>query len=181
MDQPKPTPEQHLRKHLIWAHGKVAVFSPPDAATGGNIVLMAADALAAKDDEIKRLREEIEALRLIYPEGTADKLAILELDNKRLRSVNTAALHHIDREWQYEQYDRECTCGAVKNLRASQVRDDADGATMFVPCDNCDGSGIIARRVTVYEHGCGFPHDDTEESPCPECDGTGQREVEAEP
>jgi hypothetical protein len=40
-------------------------------------------------------------------------------------------------------------------------------------CVLCDGSGVIRRRVTVYEHGCGFPHDDTEESPCPKCDGTG--------
>jgi hypothetical protein len=50
---PKPTPEQHLRKHIIWAHGKVAVFSPPDAATGGNIALMAAD-------DLERLRAALE-------------------------------------------------------------------------------------------------------------------------
>jgi DnaJ-class molecular chaperone len=65
-------------------------------------------------------------------------------------------------------------------LSASKMRDNAREATMFVDCDHCDGSGVIARRVTVYEHGCGFPHDDTDEQPCPECDGTGQREVEAE-
>jgi hypothetical protein len=95
--------------------------------------------------------------------------------------MNTAALHHIDCEWHHDQYGFECTCGAVKNCPASQVRDDADGATMFVPCDNCDGSGIIARRVTVYEHGCGVPHDDTDERPCPKCDGTGEREITGEP
>jgi hypothetical protein len=38
--------------------------------------------------------------------------------------MNTAAMHHIDCEWHHDQYDRECTCGAVKNLPASQVRDD---------------------------------------------------------
>jgi hypothetical protein len=54
-------------------------------------------------------------------------------------------------------------------------------ATMFVNCDHCDGSGIIARRVSVYEHGCGVPHDDTDEQPCPECDGTGQREIVGAP
>jgi hypothetical protein len=27
--------------------------------------------------------------------------------------MNTAALHHIDCELQYEQYDHECTCGAA--------------------------------------------------------------------
>jgi hypothetical protein len=52
---------------------------------------------------------------------------------------------------------------------------------MFVNCDHCDGSGIIARRVSVYEHGCGVPHDDTDEQPCPECDGTGQREIVGAP
>jgi hypothetical protein len=28
--------------------------------------------------------------------------------------MNTAARHHIDCEWQYEQYDWECTCGATR-------------------------------------------------------------------
>jgi hypothetical protein len=69
---------------------------------------------------------------------------------------------------------------AERNLPAYQVREDASSA-MFVDCDHCDGSGVIASRVTVYEHGCGFPHNDTDERPCPECDGTGQREVEVEP
>lgn len=38
--------------------------------------------------ENERLREELEALRLIYPEGTADRLTFLELENKRLRAAN---------------------------------------------------------------------------------------------
>jgi hypothetical protein len=37
--------------------------------------------------EIERLREEVAALRLIYPEGTADKIAFLEDDHKRLREL----------------------------------------------------------------------------------------------
>jgi hypothetical protein len=52
---------------------------------------------------------------------------------------------------------------------------------MFVDCDHCDGSGVIAQRVTVYEHGCGVPHDDTDERPCPKCDGTGEREITGGP
>jgi hypothetical protein len=95
--------------------------------------------------------------------------------------MNTAALHHIDCEWQHEQYDHECTCGAAGNLRASKMRDNAREATMLVDCDHCDGSGIIARRVSVYEHGCGVPHDDTDERPCPKCDGTGEREITGGP
>lgn len=42
-------------------------------------------------------------------------------------------------------------------------------------CEVCDGSGVIGRRITVYEAGCGFPHDDVEENPCPECGGAGGR------
>jgi hypothetical protein len=41
--------------------------------------------------EIERLREEIAALRLIYPEGTADKIVFLEDDNKRLRAAAASA------------------------------------------------------------------------------------------
>lgn len=51
----------------------------------------------------------------------------------------------------------------------------------FETCGECRGSGVIGRRVTVYEHGCGFPHDDTEEEPCPACGGTGETETEVEP
>lgn len=40
-------------------------------------------------------------------------------------------------------------------------------------CKTCGGSGVIARRITVYEHGCGFPHNDTEELKCEQCDGFG--------
>jgi hypothetical protein len=128
---PKPTPEQHLRKHIIWAHGKVAVFSPPDAATGGNIALMAADTLAEKDAEIERLQR-----------------------------LNSALRHRLDQAYAFK--------AGIADLPAED-----HGPFWFVPCGHCGGSGVIGRRVTVYEHGCGFPHDDTEESPCPECDGTG--------
>lgn len=48
-------------------------------------------------------------------------------------------------------------------------------------CDLCDGMGVIGRRVTVYEHGCGFPHDDTEENTCINCGGVGGWVVDAEP
>jgi hypothetical protein len=43
----------------------------------------------------------------------------------------------------------------------------------WVECTACDGSGIQTFRVTVYEHGCGFPHDDSDERPCPHCFGRG--------
>lgn len=41
-------------------------------------------------------------------------------------------------------------------------------------CEACDGKGHIVRRVTVYEHGYGFPHDDGEEIPCERCGGHGE-------
>lgn len=41
-------------------------------------------------------------------------------------------------------------------------------------CGVCDGRGYTLHRVTVYEHGCGFPHDDTDERPCEHCGGYGE-------
>lgn len=41
----------------------------------------------------------------------------------------------------------------------------------WVDCDACGGDGYIVRRVTVYEHGCGFPHDDSAEETCGKCHG----------
>lgn len=46
-------------------------------------------------------------------------------------------------------------------------------------CKACDGRGYHIKRVTVYEHGCGFPHDDTEEIRCDECGGAGDIVVES--
>lgn len=42
-----------------------------------------------------------------------------------------------------------------------------------VDCDRCDGKGYIVKRVTVYESGCHFPHDDSEEVECGYCAGLG--------
>jgi DnaJ-class molecular chaperone len=49
----------------------------------------------------------------------------------------------------------------------------ADPHEQWVTCEACDGSGVIAKRITVYEHGCGFPHYDTHEEPCGGCGGSG--------
>lgn len=46
-------------------------------------------------------------------------------------------------------------------------------------CDACDGMGIIGKRITVYEPGCAFPRDDTEETDCVMCAGLGGWIVEA--
>lgn len=43
----------------------------------------------------------------------------------------------------------------------------------WIECSACDGNGCIVKRVTVYEHGCGFPHDDGEEVECEQCHGNG--------
>lgn len=47
-------------------------------------------------------------------------------------------------------------------------------------CPACEGTGITGQRITVYEHGCGFPHYDTEERPCARCNGAGGYIGEAE-
>lgn len=45
----------------------------------------------------------------------------------------------------------------------------------WVEREVCGGEGMTVHRVTVYEHGCGFPHDDTDERLCVECNGCGGR------
>lgn len=49
-----------------------------------------------------------------------------------------------------------------------------DAPLQIFTCAACDGKGYTVHRVAVYEHGCGFPHDDSEERPCPECSGYGE-------
>lgn len=41
-------------------------------------------------------------------------------------------------------------------------------------CPACDGSGVEVFAVTVYEPGCGYSHDSTDERPCPTCNGVGE-------
>lgn len=55
--------------------------------------------------------------------------------------------------------------------------DDQERLTLAV-CETCAGDGCIRRLITVYEHGCGFPHDDVEEQPCPDCGGSGEIAVQ---
>lgn len=43
--------------------------------------------------------------------------------------------------------------------------------TIDPDCPTCEGEGVVRRRISVYEPGCGFPHDDIEEAPCPCCSG----------
>lgn len=48
-----------------------------------------------------------------------------------------------------------------------------DAPQQWFQCGACDGSGVEVRGIWVYEHGCGFPHQDTEETPCGKCNGAG--------
>lgn len=45
---------------------------------------------------------------------------------------------------------------------------------LTMTCPNCDGSGVEVFGITVYEHGCGYSHDSTDERPCPTCHGSGR-------
>lgn len=56
----------------------------------------------------------------------------------------------------------------------------SDAPEEWITCDLCEGSGVIAYRVTVYEPGCGFPHDDADERPCNSCGGAGGWVADAE-
>lgn len=51
---------------------------------------------------------------------------------------------------------------------------DEDDQLYPISCPACDGYGKQGRRITIYEHGCGFGHDDVEEWDCDECEGTGK-------
>jgi hypothetical protein len=55
-----------------------------------------------------------------------------------------------------------------------------EGPLQLVTCDACDGRGYTSHRITVYEHGCGFPHDDTDERRCEKCGGLGEWITDAE-
>lgn len=48
-------------------------------------------------------------------------------------------------------------------------------------CDACNGSGVEVFGIWVYEPGCGFGHDSTDERPCGKCAGAGGWPDDAEP
>lgn len=59
-----------------------------------------------------------------------------------------------------------------EKLRALTGED--HGPWQIFTCEACDGRGFTMHRVTVYEHGCGFPHDDAVERQCEACSGYGE-------
>jgi hypothetical protein len=51
---------------------------------------------------------------------------------------------------------------------------------IIADCPYCGGDGHTLHRISVYEHGCGFPHDDVEARHCTDCHGVGFSIEEAE-
>lgn len=43
----------------------------------------------------------------------------------------------------------------------------------LIECNACDGSGVEVFGTWVYEHGCGYGHNSTDERPCGKCNGNG--------
>lgn len=54
-----------------------------------------------------------------------------------------------------------------------QMTGEDHGPIFLVTCEACGGEGLISTRATVYEAGCAFPHDDTDEVKCEQCGGYG--------
>ena len=54
-----------------------------------------------------------------------------------------------------------------------QLTGEDHGPQQLFTCEACDGKGYTAHRITVYEAGCGFAHDDVDERSCEECGGLG--------
>jgi hypothetical protein len=54
-----------------------------------------------------------------------------------------------------------------------QLTGEDHGPLFLAACEECGGEGSTRHRITVYERGCGFPHDDVDERPCKACGGTG--------
>lgn len=55
------------------------------------------------------------------------------------------------------------------------------GPETLSECSQCCGEGVLRQTVWVYEHGCGYPHEDVEELPCQACNGAGFFLCEVEP
>lgn len=54
----------------------------------------------------------------------------------------------------------------------------------IVLCEACGSEGYERETVWVYEHGCGFAHEDVVlnyNRPCSYCEGTGGEIIETEP
>lgn len=56
-----------------------------------------------------------------------------------------------------------------------------DAPLQLFTCPCCDGSGVEVYGITVYEPGCHFSHDSSDERPCDECGGLGFYVDDAEP
>jgi hypothetical protein len=51
---------------------------------------------------------------------------------------------------------------------------------IWLDCPHCSGEGGFEKHIWVYEHGCGFGHDDSMWATCAVCDGIGGMICEAE-
>lgn len=54
-----------------------------------------------------------------------------------------------------------------------QLTGEDHGPETLFECSQCCGEGVTRQATMVYEHGCGFPHEDVEETPCQSCNGAG--------
>lgn len=73
--------------------------------------------------------------------------------------------------------DPECPgfdqCSEHVTATARTARRPVTPDPTWVTCDACGGYGAEVFGTRVYEPGCGFAHDSSDERPCEKCHGNG--------
>jgi hypothetical protein len=97
----------------------------------------------------------------------------------KFRNV-AASDHEHGKEW-VMGWDKEMQAALLADAeKLNQLTDEDHTPEFLADCPDCGGDGIIRTAIQVYEHGCGFPHDDVDERPCQSCNGLGWFIWEAE-
>lgn len=76
--------------------------------------------------------------------------------------------------------DTEDKIDVLAPMQASPQETGKEQPEEWETCEVCGGSGERLESITVYEHGCGFSHDDVYSRVCEQCGGAGGEIVPAQ-